>query len=84
MPTYLYLSEAGYCVCENKNMYLKFCVPKKLATLLDAKTFDDGYIEITTNYGEDYIDLKAIADEINLTVSFDDIKLLTGRQENDF
>ena len=79
MQTYLYLLEPGYCVCENENIYLKFCVPKKLTNVLDAKTFDDGYIEIITNYGEDYIDLKAIADEIKLNINFNDIKLLTGR-----
>ena len=84
MPTYLYLSETGYCVCENENIYLKFCVPKKLTTLLDTKMFDDGYIEIITNYGEDYIDLKAIVDEIKLTANFNDIKLFTRRPKYDF
>ena len=84
MPTYLYLSETGYCVCENEDIYLKFSVPKKLASLLNVKTFDDGYVEIITNYGEDYIDLKAIADEIKLTVNFNDIKLLIRGPEHDF
>ena len=79
MPIYLYLSDTGYCVCENESLYLKFRVPEKLTALLEAKTFDDGYIEIITNYGEDYVDLKAIADEIKLAVCFDDMIILTRR-----
>ena len=79
MLTYLYLTETGYCVCENNEVYLKFCVPKKLTELLDVKAFDEGYVEVTTNYGEDYIDLKAIADEINLPASFVNLKLVIGR-----
>jgi hypothetical protein len=70
MTAYLYLSSEGYMVFETVHNFLKFLVPKNLTSLHEIKTYDNGYIVVETNYGEEYIDLAAIADEINLRLDF--------------
>lgn len=74
MTAYLYLTPEGYMVFETKQNFLKFLVPKKLTALHEIKTYDDGYLVVETNYGEEYIDLNAIAEEINLRMDFNSIR----------
>ena len=70
MTAYLYLVGEGYMAFECEDLFLKFLVPKRLTALNNIKTYDDGYIVLETNYGEEYVDLKAIAGEIGLNVDF--------------
>ena len=73
MTAYLYLADDGYMAFESEQAFLKFLVPKKLTTINAIKEYDNGYVVIDTNYGEDYIDLNAIVDEIGLQINFDNI-----------
>lgn len=73
MTAYLYLVESGYMAIESEQAFLKFLVPKKLTAINAIKEYDNGYVVIDTNYGEDYIDLNSIVEEIGLKLSFDDI-----------
>ena len=79
MVAHLYLENEGYMIFDNGQRILKFIVPKKLNTINLIKTCDDGYLVLDTNYGEEYIDLKAIANEINLNINFNGINLVLGR-----
>ena len=74
MTAYLYIADEGYIVFESDQAFLKFMVPKKLTTINAIKAYDDGYMVIDTNYGEDYIDLKAISDEIDLALDFTSVR----------
>ena len=73
MTAYLYLETEGYMVFDTGQNFFKFLVPKKLTDINKIITYDDGYLVIDTNYGEEYIDLKSIANEINLLVNFSNI-----------
>ena len=75
MTAYLYLADEGYMAFEADHAFFKFLVPKRLTTVNAVKTYDDGYVVIDTNYGEEYIDLKAIADEVAISFDFSDIRL---------
>jgi hypothetical protein len=68
----LYMVDEGLMAFESENVFLKFLVPKKLASINKIKECNSGYIVIDTNYGEEYIDLNAIAKEINLQINFND------------
>ena len=73
MTAYLYLADDGYMAFESEQTFLKFLVSKRLTAINAIKEYDNGYVVIDTNYGEDYIDLNAIADEIGLPINFDSI-----------
>jgi hypothetical protein len=60
-------------VFESAQNFIKFLVPKKLTALYKIKEYDDGYLVVDTNYGEEYIDLKAIADEIGVRINFNTV-----------
>ena len=79
MTAHLYLESEGYMAFDSGHNYLKFLVPKQLTTINEIKNHDDGYLVINTNYGEEYIDLKAITEEINLNITFDNINPVLGR-----
>ena len=76
MTAHLYLATVGYMVFDTGKSFLKFVVPTKLIKINSIKTYDDGCLVMDTNYGDEYIDLKAIAEEINININFDDIKNL--------
>ena len=79
MVARLYMDTEGYMAFETDKYFLKFLVPKQLVSINKIKTYDDGYMIIDTNYGEEYIDLKSIADEIGIDVSFEGIDPVLGR-----
>jgi len=79
MTAHLYLENEGIIAFESNQIFFKFVVPKKLTTINKIKTYDDGYLVMDTNYGEEYVDLKAVADEINLKLDFDDLIPVLGR-----
>jgi len=60
----------GYITFDSGRNYMKFLVTKKLTHINEILTYDDGYLVIDTNYGEEYIDLNAIAHEIKIDVDF--------------
>ena len=74
MTAYLYLADDGYMAFESEQAFLKFLVPKKLTTVNAIKEYDNGYVVIDTNYGEDYIDLNSIVNEIGMEANFNDIR----------
>ena len=73
MTAYLYLVDDGYMAFESEQAFIKFLVSKKLTAINAIKEYDNGYVVIDTNYGEDYIDLSAIVDEIGLQINLDNI-----------
>jgi len=74
MLAHLYIVNEGYMVFESDQIFIKFLVPKKLTIINEIKSWDDGYIVIDTNYGEEYIDLKTIAGEIDFHLNFNAIQ----------
>jgi len=70
MTFYLHLEREGYIAFEAEQCYMKFLVPKKLTSINEIISYDDGYLVIDTNYGEEYIDLNSIADEIDICLDF--------------
>ena len=66
MTPSLYIATESYMVYEDDTLFLKFLVPQKLTTINKILTQDNGYIVLDTNYGEEYVDLKTIKDEIAL------------------
>jgi len=79
MTAYLYLESEGYMAFDSGQNFFKFLVPKKLTAIEKIKTYDNGYLVIDTNYGEEYIDLKSIASEIDLQLNFNNIYPVLGR-----
>ena len=79
MTANLYLDENGYMAFKSGENFFKFIVPKKLTAINEIKTYDDGYLVIDTNYGEEYVDLKAVAEEIDLRLNFDNLVPVIGR-----
>jgi len=79
MTAYLYLETEGYLAFDTEQNFLKFLVPEKLTVINEIKTYDDGYLVMDTNYGEEYIDLKAVADEIDISLNFENIILVLRR-----
>jgi len=79
MTANLFLETEGYMAFDTGQSFLKFIVPKKLISIKEIKTYDDGYLVLDTNYGEEYVDLKAIANEINLDINFENIIPIIGR-----
>jgi hypothetical protein len=71
MTAHLYLENEGFMAFESNQIFFKFVVPKKLTAINEIKTYDNGYLVLDTNYGEEYIDLKAVADEIDLRLNFE-------------
>ena len=79
MKAYLYLDAEGYMAFDTGQNFLKFLVPKQLTMISEIKTFNDGYLVMDTNYGEEYVDLNAVANEIGLRLSFKNIIPVLGR-----
>lgn len=79
MTFYLHLEREGYIAFEAEQCYMKFLVPKKLTSINEIISYDDGYLVIDTNYGEEYIDLKAVAGEIDLHLDFSKLNPVIGR-----
>jgi len=79
MTAYLYMEAEGYMAFEAEQHFLKFLVPKQLTTINEIKSYDNGYLVMDTNYGEEYIDLNTIADEINLSFNFENLNPVLGR-----
>jgi len=75
----LYLEAEGYMAFDTGRDFLKFLVPKCLTLINGIKTYDDGYLVLDTNYGEEYIDLKAVAGEIDLHLDFSKLNPVIGR-----
>jgi len=75
MIAYLYLESEGYMAFDTGQSYLKFLVPKMLTTINRIEYYDDGYVVMDTNYGEEYLDLKAIAKEVGISVNFNSLRL---------
>ncbi|MCL2378589.1 MAG: hypothetical protein FWC77_05630 [Defluviitaleaceae bacterium] len=71
----IYLEKEEYMAFDTGQNFFKFLVPKRLTTITEIKTFEDGYLVVGTNYGEEYIDLRAVTDEINLNIDFENISL---------
>ena len=76
---YLYLESEGYMAFEVGEKFFKFLVPKQLNVIHKIKEYDDGNLVVDTNYGEEYIDLKSVADEIGLRMNFKGINPILGR-----
>jgi len=79
MTAHLYIENEGYMTFDTRDIFLKFLVPKILTTINRIIEYDDGYLVIDTNYGEEYVDLKAIASEIDLRLDFENIIPLIRR-----
>lgn len=79
MTARLYLETEGYMTFDTEQCFLKFLVPKQLTIINKIKTFDNGHIVIDTNYGEEYVDLNAIAKEIGLSINFNNLNPILGR-----
>ena len=75
MTAHLYLAEEGFMAFESEQFFFKFLVTKKLTSINKIKTYDNGYLVMDTNYGEEYVDLNAAAEEINLHINFNNIRL---------
>ena len=79
MIAYLYLEAEGYMAFDTGQNFFKFLVPKQMTKIHEIKTYDDGYLVVDTNYGEEYIDLNAVASEINLRLNFKNINPVLRR-----
>ncbi|MCL1877547.1 MAG: hypothetical protein FWF80_01685 [Defluviitaleaceae bacterium] len=80
MTARLYLEKEGYMTFDTGQSFFKFLVPKKLTAINEIKNYDNGYLIVDTNYGEEYVDLKAIANEIRIYVDFENITPILGRE----
>ena len=78
MDARIYLTGNHFMVFETEQIFLKFCVPKKLTTIYEIQSYDSGYMVVDTNYGEEYVDLVHIANEIKVSFSFANIRPILG------
>jgi len=76
---YLYIESEGYMAFDTGQNFFKFLVPKQLRIIHKIKAYDGGNLVVDTNYGEEYIDLKSVADEIGLQINFEGINPILGR-----
>ena len=53
MDARIYLTGNHFMVFETEQIFLKFCVPKKLTTIYEIQSYDSGYMVVDTNYGEE-------------------------------
>ena len=76
MKGYLSVSEPGYLIFDSDEIRLKFMVPKKLMKINHITGQDAGYIIIDTNYGEEYVDLVSVTNDLGLKVDWQKIDII--------
>ena len=78
MKGYLSVWEPGYLMLDSEEIRLKFMVPKKLTSINHITEQDAGYVVIDTNYGEEYVDLESVIEEIGINVDISKINVQMG------
>ena len=76
MKGYLSVLEQGYLIFDSEEIRLKFMVPRKLMKINCISEQDAGYVVIDTNYGEEYVDLDSVANELGLEVDWQKIDIV--------
>lgn len=76
MEAVVYLDKNHNMIFEAEDLKLKFSVALILEEIRQIVCYDKGLLTIETNYGEEYVDLPEIADELNLNINFEKYEVM--------